>query len=361
MELATVQELGEKIQSDLVSETTKKSIALLFAFNATGKTRLSLELDEQNSNEEGNLKVLSYNALLEDSFTWDNENYIYKFEQISWFSQVLIEQGVETAIAENFRAITNSKVEPTFDFEVGEITFSVATGDDTAESNIKISRGEESVFVWCVFHSILEMAIETLNTKPELRTTDIFNDLELVVVDDPVSSIDDARIIAIALNLFKTIKDSSNSQLNFLITTHHALFYNVLFNCLRKKKSNGRFFYTLSKASDNTFMLEDHAHDSPFAYHLAMKDKIAKAIEDGYIEKYHFNLFRGLLEKTANFLGYRQWSDCIDGDHKEEFSRVINHYSHSKLSELESGAVGEADKQLFIRTFEVFIDKYNYQ
>ena len=110
--------------------------------------------------------------------------------------------------------------------------------------NIKVSKSEESILIWSIFYSILETAIEALNTEEvENRITDEFNYLEYIVIDDPVSSIDDSRIIEIAVNLFRIINSSKNKQLNFLITTHHALFYNVLFNSLRRiSKSEAKRF-----------------------------------------------------------------------------------------------------------------------
>lgn len=364
MEYASVIELEQKIRGDLTATQDKKSIALVYAFNATGKTRLSAEISGLNNNDYGKTRVLSYNAFLEDLFSWDNEDCIYEFEPGSWFAKIIVEQGIEGDIVDVFKTITCSKIEPLLDFKKGHVTFNISTGDDAAQESIKISRGEESVFVWSIFYTILTAATEALSADAEMRTTDAFNDLEFIVIDDPVSSIDDARIIAVAVNLFETIKKSTNTQLNFLITTHHALFYNVLHNSLRrglKDKKADRFFYTLSKNTDNILKLEDHTSDCPFAYHLATKNMLAKAVNDEYIEKHHFNLFRGLLEKTANFLGYTNWSDCITGDNKIAFIRIVNNYSHSKLSELESAVISEADKQLFIETFKTFISEYKYQ
>lgn len=168
--------------------------------------------------------------------------------------------------------------------------------------------------IWAIFYAILEVAIEALNTvEVNNRTTPLFNYLEYIIIDDPVSSIDDARIIAIAVKLFETIASSNNPKLNFLITTHHALFYNVLCNSFgRMKKSEARkYFYILSRSANNTLNLEGHNEDTPFAYHLSVIKMIQEAIGANSIERHHFNLFRSLLEKTTNFLGKKDISDCI--------------------------------------------------
>ena len=52
------------------------------------------------------------------------------------------------------------------------MTFSLARGDDESLDNIKISKGEESNFIWCVFYSLLEQVVELLNIpEPENRAS----------------------------------------------------------------------------------------------------------------------------------------------------------------------------------------------
>ena len=77
--------------------------------------------------------------------------------------------------------------------------------------------------------------------------------------------------------------------------------------------------------------------------------------------KYHFNLFRSLLEKTSNFLGYKYWTDCINSAEKDEFIRIINLYSHSRLSEIEYSELTKEDKMLFIETFNNFKKDFKWK
>ena len=385
-EFNSITDLAAKIKSDLLVCTDKKSVALLYAFNSTGKTRLSVEFDDINNEgdkEESFIKVLSYNAFLEDLFVWDNDNLILNFSPDDWRIKFIQDQGLENKIVENFKLLTNSKVEPSFEIEtygsefgefvlgkskiggtkIGKVSFSIASGDEKNKDNIKISKSEESLLIWSIFYSILETAIEELNTNEDSRSTNIFNHLEYVVIDDPVSSIDDERIISLAVKLYEIIKLYGSKEINFLITTHHALFFNVLFNFFKRltKSDTKKYIYILSK-NDNVLTLESHNDDSPFAYHILIKNKLKEAIENDSLEKYHFNLFRTLLEKTANFLGYNHWSECIFKEkNKEEVKRLIDLYSHSKLSELESVSLKSADKELFIETFKTFIKDFKYQ
>ena len=64
-------------------KTSNKKVQLIYAFNGTGKTRLSREfksLLEEEVNQEGNdaselsnKNILYYNAFTEDLFYWDND------------------------------------------------------------------------------------------------------------------------------------------------------------------------------------------------------------------------------------------------------------------------------------------------
>ena len=57
-------------------------------------------------------------------------------------------EQLERTISYNHHAVTMS-----------ELAISILT----SSNNIKISKGEESLFIWCVFYSIFEQVIEELN------------------------------------------------------------------------------------------------------------------------------------------------------------------------------------------------------
>ena len=67
-----------KALSDIAQElkASDKKVQLIYAFNGTGKTRLSKEFARLFQAEEGGLtrdKILYYNAFTEDLFYWDND------------------------------------------------------------------------------------------------------------------------------------------------------------------------------------------------------------------------------------------------------------------------------------------------
>lgn len=361
-EFNTIHDLAKSLQTKINSNTNKKKIVALYAFNATGKTRLSVEFDNLNDNKKGEVKNLSYNAFLEDLFVWDNNDYILKFNANSWVVSLIKDQGLEGKIIDNFNNIITSKIEPSFDFDNGKVTFQNASGDDANVANIKISKSEESILIWSIFFTILEIAIETLNEVEENRTTSQFNNLEYIFIDDPVSSIDDTRIITMAIKLISTINYSNKKDLKILITTHHALYYNILHNAFRR---NGEYKYTgyiLSKNRiSNSLELKKQKNDTPFAYHFVIIEEIKRAITENDVQKFHFNLFRSLLEKTANFLGYSNWTDCISGSNKGNFIKLINLYSHNRLSELEYRELSNEERDVFKEVFNKFIEEFKYK
>lgn len=234
------------------------------------------------------------------------------------------------------------------------MTFSLERGDDEQSGNLKISKGEESNFIWSIFYTLIELVIDILNVaEPSDRETNVFDQLEYVFIDDPVSSLDENHLIELAVDLAQLIK-SNNSDVKFIITTHNPLFYNVLHNELNsddggyKKKWLDK--YRMARLDDGTFQLIQQPNDSPFSYHLYLKSELEKAIESGQLSKYHFNFLRNILEKTSTFLGYKKWGDLLpktdDGTTNPYEARIINISSHSKHAGEEVADLTEDDKRV---------------
>ena len=220
---------------------TNKKIQLIYAFNGVGKTRLSREFKELISpkkhgdeDEDSKIKVLYYNAFTEDLFYWDNDleadsNRKLKIQPNGFTDWVLREQGQERNIVTHFQRYTSNKLTPRFNEGYKEITFSIEGGNEEVIDNIKISKGEESCLIWCVFYSLLSQIVANLNiAEPDERETDQFNDLQYIFIDDPVSSLDENHLIELAVNLGGLIKEANG--LRFIVSTHNPLFFNVLFN-----------------------------------------------------------------------------------------------------------------------------------
>jgi wobble nucleotide-excising tRNase len=345
-----------------IAQTLKdadKKVQLIYAFNGSGKTRLSREFKEliapkevdAEQQEESGIKILYYNAFTEDLFFWDNDldadsDRKLKIQPNSFTNWVLREQGQDRNIVDNFQQLTNDKLTPQFSEDFTEVRFSFERGNENDTEFVKISKGEESCFIWSVFFSLMEQVVSVLNVaEQESRETDQYNGLEYIFIDDPVSSLDDTHLIELAVNIAELIK-SSTSELKFIITTHNPLFYNVLFNEFNRVRRTKRM--RLEKLNDGTFSVGELASDSPFSYHLFLLSELEKAIQPpSDIKKFHFNFLRNILEKTSTFLGYNKWEDLLPQESREAYyRRIINLSSHSKHNGEEIAIVEENDKRV---------------
>jgi wobble nucleotide-excising tRNase len=374
------QSLTEIAQS---LKNANKKVQLIYAFNGTGKTRLSREFKElvapknpEIEEEDTKIKIMYYNAFTEDLFYWDNDldndlDRKLKIQPNGYTNWVLIEQGQEPNITGHFQRYTSDKLTPSFKEDFSEVRFSFERGDDTGSDFVKISKGEESCFIWSVFYSLLEQTISVLNVAEEAdRETDQFDKLEYVFIDDPVSSLDDTHLIELAVNIAELIK-SSQSELKFIITTHNPLFYNVLFNEFNNANSTSGYRakhakkWRFEKLIDGTFSLVDQSNDSPFSYHLFLLSEIEKAIESNDIRKYHFSFLRNILEKMSTFLGYVHWKDLLpnetEGSQEGYYNRIINLSSHSKHHGEEISILEDNDKRVLGFLIEEIKKMYSFK
>lgn len=374
-----------------------KKVQLIYAFNSSGKTRLSREFKEliahkTDGGEGGDTadqpelsrnKILYYNAFTEDLFFWDNDLELdaepkLKIQLNSFTSWVLEEQGQDQSIIATFQRYTNDKLTPHFNTErkekdkdgkeitikaFSEVTFSLERGDDEPSGSLKISKGEESNFIWSIFYTLLEQVIGVLNVaEPDERESNDYDQLEYVFIDDPVSSLDDNHLIELAVNLAGLIK-TSQSSLKFIVTTHNPLFYNVLYNELglgKKGKKEG--CYLLEYLEDGTFDLNVKYGDSnkSFSYHLYLRQTLEQAISDNQVQRYHFTLLRNLYEKTASFLGYPKWSELLPDDKQTYLNRIIQFTSHSTLSYEAVAEPTPQEKQTVKFLLDNLINNYGY-
>lgn len=413
---------------------SNKKVQLIYAFNGSGKTRLSRVFKElvapkkigDQSGEDADLprnKFLYYNAFTEDLFYWDNDLESDSEPKLKiqpntftdWLIALLKELGEDGNIVANFQRYTGSNANPTFNEEYKkkskdfngkeieitipaflEITFQVAAngpaepfvsrGEDNDSDTIsqgqyktiKISKGEESNFIWSVVYTLLEQVVSTLN-EPDInsRVTDKFNNLEYVFIDDPVSSLDDSHLIALAVDLAKLVK-SSPLDLRFVISTHNPLFYNILSNEFNNKLAKDpnaaevEWIYRpadakkfrLDKKADGTFSLTPIDKKNPFSYHLLLLSELREAIASNQIKKYHFNFLRNIFEKTATYLGYDNWESLlpkgVDGNPDAFANRILNLSSHSAHAGEETGQVDVNDKEKLKELVDFLSSKYGF-
>jgi wobble nucleotide-excising tRNase len=348
--------------------TTKvngKDFVLLFAHNGVGKTRLSMEFKDIGKKGNGP-DTLYFNAFTEDLFDWENDfdgdkERMIKFKSRSLFFKDLAGLGIDDQI----RAHLHRYADFNFDrinYAEEEIRFFrnvIENGQSKRVEDIKISRGEENLFIWCFFLSILELATEAEKGQP-------YDWVKYVYIDDPISSLDEHNTINVASDLARILRETSNG-VKFLISTHHGLFFNVMFNELQGKRNPSdkkdieKKAYILHRPSDSrTYTLRD-THESPFLHHVAALAELELASNSGKVSQQHFNLLRSVLEKTAIFFGNQHISTCFHKHPKKAlYSRFLNVRSHAKYSVYEAEPIHETDKNMFCEILAAFLEHYQF-
>ncbi len=345
----------------LRQELQNKKFVLLYGYNGTGKTRLSTafkDLGKQGSESdeegEGNRDTLYFNAFTEDLFSWDNDlendqQRVLKINRDSSFFDGLEEMEMDNRI----RPLLDRYAD--FDFRIDtarwEITFSreVINGDthETIE-NIKISRGEENIFIWCFFLAIVQLTLDGAES---------YKWVKYIYIDDPISSLDEHNAIAVATHLARLLKNPE-SRLKTVISTHHTLFFNVLCNELRK---HPRYF--LSREGSSGFVIRDTSN-TPFFHHVAALTELYEAERSGKLYTHHFNMLRAILEKTASFHGYENFSACIKRNADDIdgvlHTRIVNLLSHGNYSLFEPREMLGENKQHFRNILHDFINRYPF-
>lgn len=390
----------EQISDNIISSNNK--VHLLYAYNATGKTRLSMELknkvNETDSDGNSIKHILYFNSYTEDLFTWNNdlendEDRYLIYDKRTYFGNFLEEQQLFERAVENFQKYVGRSIDIEFQdvIETVKDEFGNVQKDNRGEAltisnkksirfkvdghTIKVSRGEERIFVWSVFLTLLEIIIEDLT---ESADTSEFSKINYIYIDDPISSLDDTNIINAAIYLSDVIGSAENTDLKFVISTHQALFYNVLYNEIRfDRRIKKKVFYVM-KATDEIedekqfkYLLTDVEGDSPFGYHLRVREELRKAIQDEQVEKFHFALFRNLVEKTATFLGYGRWENILLGldvaghvitsENIKLYTQLIDLYTHNRHADLEYRELPPQEKNTLINLFNSFDSIYRFK
>jgi hypothetical protein len=200
----------QKIVSRLREDLNSQDFVLLYAYNGTGKTRLSMEFKNRGK-KSGGVDTLYFNAFTEDLFYWDNDlendtNRVLKINAESNFFRGLKELSLEGKIFAYLERYAEFDFK--IDYENWEIIFNkeiknpkYKTNSEESEyiiqSNIKISRGEENIFIWCIFLAICELVIDG---------AEAYKWVKYVYIDDPISSLDDNNAIAVASDLSQLLK-----------------------------------------------------------------------------------------------------------------------------------------------------------
>ena len=363
--------------------------ALVFAYNGTGKTRLSYDFAHYGRGE----GALYYNAYTEDLFTWDNDlenntDHHLLINQNSALIQGLAGSNFSDALRKYLQVFTDIDFEFHYDEDSPEIpdyvSFSkkvkqrqrvngVWTDYETDVENIKISRGEERLFVWCFFRCIIDNV---------LGGNDAYKNIEYIYIDDPMSSLDDNNVIAFAEQLYSVIRNQIKQEIDayragkegfrrikFVVSSHHALFFHTMLHGLSADRKLGRYYLSRDKETDR-LVLKSMSDSTPFYYNVAMMSEIQRAIKTGRLYTYHFTVLRSVMEKIKEFFGHNDFGYILEGityrgdvlqqDELAEFySRVVNVLTHQG-SMFSPTLMNDDNKELATTLFNHLVKKYQF-
>jgi len=327
---------------------------LLFAYNGTGKTRLSMAFKDLGKNGDER-DTLYFNAYTEDLFHWDNDlasdtTRIMRLNRDSRFFNGLHELGIETRIQPLLNRYADFSIR--ISSEDWSVIFFRERSEDGEPLPIKVSRGEENIFVWCFYLAVAQLAIDEHESYKWVKY--LYN-------DDPISSLDDNNAIAVASHLAQLLKVTSG-KIKVVISTHHALFFNVMWNELQESRKMQPYF--LNHKKDNLSYTLRYTNDTPFYHHIALLEQLHAAMESDQLYTYHFNILRSILEKTATFHGFKNFSACIKREADDPdgilHSRLINVLSHGNYSLFEPREMLEENKQYFRKILNDFMANYRF-
>lgn len=349
--------------SDIAKEIQKaqENIFFIYAFNTTGKTRLSIEYKENARNNDGKQTGVYYNAFSEDLFLWDNELLKMKItnSSLNHFHSQISEKDIMEKLAPynpkyeiKFEQIKDDNPELGF----GAVYFYMK--GDNEQKHIKISRGEEHIFTWCFFLALFEVDSWTGEQN------------DYFFIDDPVSSLDDHNIFITAFTLQQLIEKNYKNK-KIIITTHHVGLATILCDWIKKgstanRYSNGstnKYKICFLENKDDNYKLES-SRNGVVLYHLKLLQILYKAKKDESLELYHFVILRQVLENIASFLGAGQINYVLEqiglADKKDTTMETINSLSHQKIYYPQLGVLVPDNKNTLIEVLEALKTKYNF-
>lgn len=366
----SLRRLATRLHDDL--NGGNQDFVLLYAYNGTGKTRLSMEFKDLGKRKnKGNPDTLYFNAFTEDLFSWDNDLEQDKERRLHINADSKFFKGLkDLALDERIGFYLARYADFSFDIDYDKWTISFRKSED--ERHIKVSRGEENIFIWCLFMAICERVIDGLETYAWVK---------YLYIDDPITSLDDNNAIAVASDLAKLLRDAKNrtrsetvvadgpgaadnppriipAPIKAVVSSHHALFFNVVCN-EHKKDSHKK--YLLQRPERGTTYTLRATDDTPFFHHVSMLAELQKASLGGTLYTYHFNMLRSILEKTATFFGRDDFSACIHGlDDEDLFARALNLLSHGKYDIYQPAVMVDDNKRLFKQILDAFLGRYEF-
>ncbi|OBX22019.1 MULTISPECIES: AAA family ATPase [Bizionia] len=379
----------DKNISDIANKLVglEKNINLIYAFNGTGKTRLSVAYkNATKTNNGGSHSGVYYNAYSEDLFNWDNDeenngsdiNLKLTKSNLNQYHPLLDEINLQNKLAsyqpkfdyrfeyfedlnDGIKCIRFYNKKEDEDDDKGDVEQPESEEQKTENKNeeidipIKISRGEEQIFVWSFFLALFEVEGWTGDEK---QSTHFF-------IDDPVSSLDDHNIFVTVSSLIDLI-DKHFKKRKIIITTHHIGFFSVLADWLTRGEKASRYQQQVDiyKLKNNNGTIElVGPRKEVFLYHLELLRVIQEAKDKDQIYVYHFALLRQILENISSFLGVRNFSHVlkeIGFSNAEKLAQIVNIMAHNSVFRYKLIEPVPDNKKLILEIFDAIQNKYKF-
>ena len=159
--------------------------------------------------------TLYFNAFTEDLFTWDNDlegdsARVLKMNAASRFFVGMEALEMETRIRPFLHRYADFDFK--IDYENRDIVFSRRVKNEDyvpgskklmqmfefdETTHIKVSRGEENLFIWCFFLAIVQLAMDG---------AEAYQWVKYIYIDDPITSLDEHNAIAVGNHLAQFLK-----------------------------------------------------------------------------------------------------------------------------------------------------------
>jgi hypothetical protein len=364
----SLRTLVTRLRDDLNNPTKPTHLVLLYAYNRTGKTRLSMEFkDAGKRKNKGNADTLYFNAYTEDLFTWDNDlegdaiRHLQLNPDSSFFNGLK-----DLALDETIAGYLDRYADFDFDVDYTDWKVSFRKGESP---NIKISRGEQNIFIWCLFMAICERMLDGHIS---------YQTYKYLYIDDPISSLDDNNAISVACDLANMLRRAASwqaghgeaSPIKIVFSSHHALFFNVMCNELGRQKDESPKInlkrYFLHRPGAEGFYTLRATDDTPYFHHVATLAELQRAADPkkGKLYTFHFNALRSVMEKTASFFGHPDIAFCLKALNNVEdlalYNRALNLLSHGKYAIHDPVEMGEDNQELFRRILRDFVTAFQF-
>jgi len=226
--------------------------------------------------------------------------------------------------------------------------------ENDPDQHIKISRGEERIFVWCFFLALFE--VDGWADQQNAH----------ILIDDPVSSLDDHNIFVTTRSIFDLIKENHLKKNKIIVATHHIGLFSILATWLKNDGGNAGVsnLIKLVVLENNEGDLRFRGTTSGlFLYHLHLLQLLNEA-KNNQLFKYHMVLLRQVLENINSFMGSRKMGRLlthIGVNNVDQKVDELNALSHQQAFRYQSSEMSQNEEALFRDIFDKLLITYNFK